>query len=119
VYTSCDQAAARLATAEERPGTVRVELRTAVGLATLYVPSDALTPEGVASGGAGAPLALDSFVTALVDAAMAEHDRDGNATLEADEFVAFAGKNPFLSLWFGHLTDAAAAKTSWKDAHLA
>ena len=67
----------------------------------------------------GAALSLDAFLTALVDSAMASHDQDGNGTIEASEFAAFASSNSFLSLWFGHLTEVNTGKTTWRDADVA
>lgn len=46
---------------------------------------------------------------------MEKYDLDQNGSIEIDEFVSFAKENPFLSLWFGHLTDRDATKSSWKD----
>ena len=51
------------------------------------------------------PHSLDAFVAALVDAAFAAYDADDSATLERDEFVGFARRNPFLNGWFGGLAE--------------
>ena len=92
---------------------MRVELHTAVGVATIFAPSESLSAEAVASGGT---LSLEAFVGALVDSALAAHDASGNGKLERDEFVAFATANPFLSLWFGHLASTEKpTAASWKD----
>jgi hypothetical protein len=60
-------------------------------------------------------------VDALASAALAAHDADGNASLEAAEFVEFARRNAFLALWFGPaLTEAKPASTgAWREADLA
>ena len=80
---------------------VVVTLTTAAGPATLRVPAAALS----ASAPAAAELSLDAFVAALVDAAFSAYDADDSATLERDEFVGFARRNPFLNGWFGGLAE--------------
>ena len=74
------------ASLEAVDGQVRVQLNTAAGPATLLVPSTALA-------GDAAALSVEDFVGALVEAAFAEHDKDGNGTIEQEEFVAFAQQN--------------------------
>jgi len=87
--------------ADAASGTVVVTLTTAAGPATLRVPAAALS----ASAPAAAELSLDAFVAALVDAAFSAYDADDSATLERDEFVGFARRNPFLNGWFGGLAE--------------
>ena len=90
------------------------------------VPSDTATPQlapsSLANGTTGdAAAAADddsggvALLEALVASALEKYDADKNGTIEMDEFVLFARENPFLSVWFGHLTDASATKASWKD----
>ena len=112
-----DEAGGSAAVSAVEEGKVRVELKTPVGVATLYAPADALASDAL--GTDGAALSLDAFLTALVDSAMASHDQDGNGTIEASEFAAFASSNSFLSLWFGHLTEVNTGKTTWRDADVA
>ena len=96
------------------PALITVTLRTKVGTATLEVPRDALSPQALSEH--GHHLSVDAFLGALVDDAMRKNDADANGSLEAEEFVAFAKDNPFLSIFFGHLTQSGVrAKSSWKD----
>jgi len=105
--------AATLSTSSD-PTRIKVELRSKVGTATLDVPLDALSPQALSEH--GHHLSVDAFLGALVDDAMRKHDTDGNGSLEAEEFVAFAEANAFLSIFFGHLTqEGGRAKSSWKD----
>ena len=109
-----DEAGAAGASLEEQPdGTIRVTLTTAVGPATITVPRAALDDCS------SAQLSADAFVEQLVQTAISLHDTDGNATIEADEFLGFVRGNAFLSVWFGFLADGPEKTSSWRDAHLA
>lgn len=106
-----DESSGAAALSDAGDGRVRVSLQTKVGVATLLVPADALSP-GALGGGDG--VSIDAFVNALVGEAVSKYDTDGSGTLEADEFVAFGRANPFLSAWFGPaLTEKGGA--SWRD----
>lgn len=103
---------------QQADGMVKVGLTTPVGPVTIHVPVLALKDCNTAE------LSADAFLEALVNDAFAQHDADGNATIEMDEFVAFVKSNDFLSAWFGFLQQEPSkvdyeGKTSWKDAHLA
>jgi len=96
--------------------TVQVELKTKAGAATISVPAAALAAASLDT----SALSLDAFLSALVTDAMEKYDADKNGMIESDEFVVFARENPFLSVWFGHLTEGASARdaNSWKDEYL-
>ena len=101
------------ASLEAVDGQVRVQLNTAAGPATLLVPSTALA-------GDAAALSVEDFVGALVEAAFAEHDKDGNGTIEQEEFVAFAQEPRRVGLYHnvlgGHGTVAEEAAEPAKKA---
>ena len=90
---------------------VQVELQTKAGVATISVPPAALNGSSLDA----SAVSLDAFLDALVAGALSKYDTDQNGSIEMDEFVAFASENPFLSTWFGHLTDSSSGKSSWKD----
>jgi Ca2+-binding EF-hand superfamily protein len=90
---------------------VKVELTTKLGVVTIHAPAAAISSAAPEVGA----LSLDAFLNSLVEGALAKYDADANGTIEMEEFVSFAKENPFLSVWFGHLTEEPQNTASWKD----
>ena len=104
--------AAALTTTEGGSASIRVELATRAGKATISVPAASLSASGLDVNA----ISLDAFLEALVSDAMSKYDADHNGTIEKEEFVAFARENAFLATWFGHLAQSdGREKSSWKD----
>ena len=109
---------------EDPEGKVTVTLQMDAGEVSMRVPREAV--RRAAKTASTTSLTADEFLGAIVDDAFAEHDTDGNATLEWEEFVEYARRCAFLTAWFGDLSSsspggggAGGATISWQDAHLA